>query len=53
MVLVSFLAVAVPYCASDLLPVEPVPAKYIVSVVIAIVTTLDVILENDRQVPTG
>ena len=52
-VLVSFLAVATPYCVSDLLPVVPAPAKYIVSDVIAIVTTLAVMFVNVIQVPTG
>lgn len=31
----------------------PVPAKYIVSEVMAIVTTLAVMLENEIQVPIG
>ena len=46
-------AVATPYWASDLLPVVPVPAKYIVSEVIAIVTTWEVMLMNVIAVPTG
>jgi hypothetical protein len=48
---VIFTAVAIPYCANDLLPVVPVPAKYIVSVVIAIVTTCEVMLINVNTVP--
>ena len=48
---VIFTAVAMPYCANDLLPVVPVPAKYIVSLVIAIVTTWLVILMNVIAVP--
>jgi hypothetical protein len=33
-------AVAIPYAANVLVPVVPVPAKYIVSVVIAILTVV-------------
>lgn len=50
---VIFTAVAMPYCASDLLPVVPVPAKYNVSLVIAIVTTWLVMLINVIAVPSG
>jgi hypothetical protein len=39
-VLVTLTAVAIPYAANVLLPVVPVPPKYIVSVVIAIVTVV-------------
>ena len=46
-------AVARPYWASDLDPVDPVPARYIVSDVIAIVTTCDVMLTNVIDVPIG
>ena len=53
MVEVIFIAVAIPYCANDLLPVVPVPAKYIVSLVIAIVTTCEVMLINVNTVPNA
>jgi hypothetical protein len=46
-------AVAVPYWASVLEPVDPVAARYIVSDVIAIVTALDDIFTNVIAVPTG
>ena len=48
-----FTAVAIPYCARLRDPVDPVPAKYIVSVVIAIVTTCEVMLINVRTVPVA
>ena len=46
-------AVAVPYCANVLLPVVPVPPKYIVSVVMAIVIALVDIFTNVTAVPVG
>lgn len=52
-VAVSLRAVAIPYCASDLLPVDPVPAKYKVSELIAIVTTLAVMFVNVIHVPVA
>ena len=50
---VIFIAVAMPYCANVLLPVVPVPAKYIVSLVIATVTAAAVILMNVNTVPSA
>ena len=50
-VLVSLIAVAVPYCASVLLPVAPVPDKYIVSDVIEIVALDEAMLTNVIAVP--
>lgn len=44
---------AIPYCANDLLPVVPGPAKYIVSLVIAMVTTCEVMFTNVNTVPTA
>jgi hypothetical protein len=49
---VSFTAVATPYSASVLDPVVPGPAKYIVSVVMAIVTVF-FIFTKVITVPTG
>jgi hypothetical protein len=47
-------AVAIPYAASVREPVVPVPAKYIVSVVIAIVTVVALgPAINVRVVPIG
>ena len=40
-VLATFTAVAIALAASVLVPVDPVPAKYMVSVVIAILVALD------------
>jgi hypothetical protein len=50
---VILIAVAEPYCARLLDPVVPAELKYIVSVVIAIVTTWDVMLINVIAVPIG
>jgi|TARA_R110002126_G_C10135033_1_gene469971 hypothetical protein len=47
------IAVADPYCAKDLDPVVPPGLKYIVSVVMAIVTTFEVMLINVMAVPIG
>jgi hypothetical protein len=52
-VVVSFNAVATPYCANDLDPVVPAPARYNVSVVMAIVTTEALILTNVNAAPMG
>jgi hypothetical protein len=49
---VTLTAVAMPYAASVREPVVPAPARYIVSVVIAIVTVL-IMLMNVIAVPTG
>jgi hypothetical protein len=49
---VSFTAVATPYAARVRDPVVPGPAKYIVSVVIAIVTVL-IMFTKVITVPTG
>jgi len=51
-VLVIFKAVAEPYCAKVLLPVAPVE-KYIVSEVIAIVTSFAVMFTKLIAVPIG
>jgi hypothetical protein len=50
---VILIAVADPYCARLREPVVPTELKYIVSVVIAIVTTWLVILMNVSAVPIG
>ena len=50
---VILIAVAEPYCAKLRDPVVPSEDKYIVSVVIAIVTTSAVMLINVRAVPIG
>jgi hypothetical protein len=50
---VIFIAVAEPYCAKLREPVVPAEDKYIVSVVIAIVTTWLVMLMNVIAVPIG
>ena len=47
------MAVAMPYCASVRDPVVPVPARYIVSVVMAIVQLPAFILINVNTVPIG
>ena len=39
-VLATLTAVAIPYAANVLVPVVPVPARYMVSVVIAILTVV-------------
>ena len=50
-VLVIFIAVALPYCARLRVPVVPADDRYIVSVVIAIETTWLVMLINVIAVP--
>jgi hypothetical protein len=50
---VILIAVATPYCASVLVPVEPVPARYIVSDVIAIDKLLELMLMNVSTVPVS
>ena len=50
---VILIAVAEPYCAKLRDPVVPADDRYIVSVVIAIVTTAAVMLMNVSAVPIG
>ena len=50
-VLVIFIAVALPYCAKLRVPVVPADDRYMVSVVIAIETTWLVMLMNVIAVP--
>ena len=52
-VLVIFMAVADPYCARLREPVVPALLRYIVSVVIAMVTTSEVMLIKLIAVPSG
>jgi hypothetical protein len=53
-VVVTFIAVAIPLAASVRLPVVPAPAKRIVSVVIAIVTTpAEAWFTNVSTAPSG
>lgn len=49
----TFTAVAEPYCASVRVPVVPAELKYIVSVVIAILTEVADRLMNVIAVPNG
>ena len=50
-VLVILIAVALPYCAKLRVPVVPADDRYIVSVVMAIETTLEVMLIKLIAVP--
>ena len=50
-VLVILIAVAVPYWANVREPVDPVPARYMVSVVMEIVTLEDARFTNVIAVP--
>jgi hypothetical protein len=52
-VLVIFKAVAVPYCANVRVPVVPKPAKYIVSVVMAMLIEVADKLTKLIAVPIG
>lgn len=49
--LVILIAVAEPYCAKLRVPVVPADDRYMVSVVIAIETTFEVMLMNVIAVP--
>jgi hypothetical protein len=50
---VILIAVAEPYCAKEREPVVPAELKYIVSLVMAIVTTWLVMLIKVSAVPSG